>query len=498
MIRPLSKSWSQISRSRAALALVAVSLPLMVLLGWATDHFGAMAAFGFLAIPFGLVLFAAGSRRPFLILVAVILAAFSVDYLVWVLGLPGFVTWIQPLMIGFLFVLALLSTRNRKRLRLSLSPVIGTLCALFAIIMLSAFINGTAPAAALSSLKNYFAYPLLFLAVVLLDLPEESQQRIRNLILGLILVQIPIAILQRYSFLPGAARGSGLEDLSGGTLGVNATGILSLLCLGVAGITLTLIVFDRLRLGYLVTAVLVMAGPIVSEGKVVVFLLPVVVLVVLGLQARYSSTGRISRLFAAVFTAAALLYGIVYLMPILAPSTTLTDLLSSPETLRLYMTRVGGDPLLASFGRFTDLGVTVELLERSTQSLLFGFGPGTMSRTGQAFAADLAFSGYLAKAIGGIQATALLLESGFLGAIAYLTLLLALAGGMLMVPRRALDPSALLQITSFAVALALYLIGLFYTQPWWSPALSVSFWAFAGITWTKVGKLGVRSEGAFT
>jgi hypothetical protein len=334
--------------------------------------------------------------------------------------------------------------------------------------------------------------------VVILDLPKKSQQAILNLILGLILLQVPIAVLQRYGYLFGAARTSGLEDFSGGTLGVNATGILSLLSMGIAGIMLNLMVFDRIRLAYLVTGIFVIVAPSVAEGKVAVLLLPIVVLVVLGLKVQYSSSGRWFRLIAVFLTAGALLSAIMSLMPILAPATSLMDMFSSPAALWLYLTSAGGDFQFAKFGRLTDLSFTVDLLGRSAQSFLFGFGPGAISRTGQAIAAPSTIARYLGLGIGGVQAATVLLEIGFLGAIAYLALLLTMAVGMMRAARMVPDTFTLLRITSFTVALALYLVGLFYTQPWWSASLSVSFWTFAGITWTNARKLDLQRERAIS
>ena len=68
----------------------------------------------------------------------------------------------------------------------------------------------------LASMKNYYIFTLLFLAVVMLDLPEKLQRTTQNLIMGLILFQIPIVILQRSALLPGAAQNIAIEDFSGG------------------------------------------------------------------------------------------------------------------------------------------------------------------------------------------------------------------------------------------------------------------------------------------
>ena len=84
----------------------------------------------------------------------------------------------------------------------------------------------------------------------------------------------------------------------------------------------------------------------------------------------------------------------------------------------------------------------------------------------------------------------MLLETGFLGTVTYLILPIYIASGVLRSPRVIRDPSLVLQVASCVVIAVVFWVGAFYTQPWWSPALSVSFWTFAGLTWTNVRKLG--------
>jgi hypothetical protein len=196
-----------------------------------------------------------------------------------------------------------------------------------------------------------------------------------------------------------------------------------------------------------------------------------------------------------IFIGIALGYSIIYLMAALGISKVLVDWINSPNNLLLYMTTIGGDPLLAKYGRLTDLRVTVVLLERNAQSLLFGFGPGLLARTAQSYVVSSPFFMYLQKGIGGIQVTSILLEVGFLGEITYLFLPLIVAAGIMRAPRLGLDPAMVLQISSYMVVTVLYLVGLFYSQPWWSAALSVSYWTYAGMTWTNARKSDIKHEG---
>lgn len=477
MASSLSRIWISDVAARKAI-LVTAGLAMAIILGSVSGRMGGLAAVGLLA---ALLLVPLVVARPFVLLVALILSAFCCDYLQFVLNLPRFISWLQPAAILFLLILAFAQRSTRQETWSIPWPVAGATVAVLAIILFSMMLNGTDPGVALAGSKNYLAYPLLFLAVVILNLRESERRIIEKTMLGLILMQLPIVILQRYSFLPGAAAAtSGVEDFAGGTLGANTTGILSLLCMGVAGIALALIVFEGARLEYLIVAVLSIIPPCLAEGKIAFFLLPIVVFVVLGLTLFLTSKGSWRRALLMIFVATILVGLVLNLMPLLAPASSLGDLLSSRDALWLYLTQIGGDPVQSKFGRLTDIAASSELISRNLLSFLLGFGPGSLSATGQAFSTGLPFGNYLSKGIGGTQFSATLLETGLLGTIGNLLLPLAVLLPALRFLQVAPDRSSSLRLTSFVVVFVIYILGVLYSQPWWSAALSTCFWVFAG------------------
>jgi len=371
--------------------------------------------------------------------------------------------------------------------------VIAAMLGLMLVVIVSGLVNDMAPMTVLYALKSYVTYAGLFIAVVLIDLTEQQQRVILNLLIALILLQVVAIFGQTFALLPGAAAaGSGTEDSAGGTLGANTTGILSLMSVALAGAMLAYMVFDKIRARYFVIALMVLVAPILAEGKIVVFLLPLIVLFVFGLKlyleprTNWKQTA-IMVLLAATFTAA-----IILVWPLLAPTDNLTILLSSPDALLHYLELLGNDPTLADLGRLSAMQVTLQDISAGMQSLWLGFGSGLLSRTGGDYAVPASLLIDLDRGAGGTQATAMLLETGILGAAAYAVLIATLVPSALSAARRTASRAILSQTTAFLTAWVVYAVGIFYCRLWWSVPLSVSFWIFAAIVWTNVN----RAKGA--
>jgi hypothetical protein len=310
-----------------------------------------------------------------------------------------------------------------------------------------------------------------------------------RILIVLILIQVPVAILQRLAIIPGAAAlGSATADAIGGTLGANGSGILSIVCGMAVAVLLNLFVFDRISLLYLAGAGFLMVPPIIAEGKVALFLPLLAVITILGLQLYIRKNGRWLPVLAAIFLGGALAYAVVFLLPLLSPTASQANFgtLTSLDTLLQYLTRVGGDPRLAVYGRLTDFRITMDVLRVHLTPFLFGFGPGLLTKTGQALNALSQLHPDLNRGLGGTSLTNGLLEIGFVGIGAFwLPLIIVCAKALGVARLKMASPYAFLFSTSYIVALAIYLLSFFYTFPFLSPALSVTFWIFVGLTWSN-------------
>jgi hypothetical protein len=469
------------SRGRAVLALILGGILLSSVLGLLAGYYDTYLVGVVVAV--AVLGFGVAIHRPYLVLVALVLSAFSVDYLQFVLNLPKFVSYVQDLLILILLAFGLGTLMTAEKRRFSLWSILWATILLSLVMTLSALLNGTPLSVAAAGLRYYLKYPILFMAVVILDFPKKQQRLILYLILGLLLAQIPIVILQHLSILPGAAvLGSGSEDAAGGTIGVNTTGILTVFCVGIAGIMLGQFVFDRPRIRYVILAALLMIAPVVAEGKAAIVLLPATIGLIVILKAIYGTAGSWWRITFITLVALGLAWSVMLTMRTFGISSTVADTFSSHNAFLAYLTEAGGDWQFARLGRLGDLSVTMQLLTSSLPSLLLGFGPGTMSGTGLTLGVPAAVAWFAGQGLGEMQITVLLLEVGALGVVAYLLLPAIVATGILRSAHGSADPTLWLRATSLAIASAIYVVGMFYSQPWWSAALSVAFWTFAAFT----------------
>ena len=98
----LTTIWLSHNRTLKTILLIVVISPLVLLAGSIIAHSGYLAAVGILGILFAIFFFIFAARYQYIILFAIILAAFCLDYLRWIFGLPEFVSWFQPMMVGIL------------------------------------------------------------------------------------------------------------------------------------------------------------------------------------------------------------------------------------------------------------------------------------------------------------------------------------------------------------------------------------------------------------
>jgi len=462
-----------------------------VLIGLVSGRLGGVIAVGIVGLLFVIAFIGFTVKRPYVFLLALIVAAFFVNYAQFMLRLPEFATWILPLMCGCFFLLIVFSRREEPRTSRSafLRPVLVAMIVLIVVMALSAVANSTPAMVVLAGLKRYVPYLLVFFAIVILPPTRELQRTVLGLILGLVLIQVPMAILQRYGILPGAGVSTSLDDWAGGTLGTNATGILTMLCAGLAGVMLNLIVFDRVRFRYLAAAAFLMLAPVVSEGKAAILFVPAAVLTIVLLKIVYSRAGRWSSTFGVVALGVGLTFLVIYLMTVLGFGALMTQITGSRDALVRYLTIVGGDPQLARFGRLSELEAAMRFVAGNFKWFLVGLGPGVMSKTGQMGLTSAALVRDIGKGLGSAQASVMLIEFGWMGSTAFLVLHLTVLNGIIKASRKAVSPTVE-YATSFVVVWVVFMLGIGYTQPWLSAPLSMSFWVFAGIVWTNTAGSG--------
>jgi hypothetical protein len=239
-------------------------------------------------------------------------------------------------------------------------------------------VNHEAPGPIINGMRYYLrAIPFFFLPAVV-DYTEEDLNRFMKLILGLSLIQCPIAILQRYTV---AQHNQFSGDPVVGTLMIS--GILSLFLISVLCVMGSLTVRGRVGKIWYACCFLTLVLPMsINETKVTIFLLPLALIVTFSLAAR---PGR--RLAMTLSAVGLLLLGSAIFVPLYNYFNTLhnpnpftvQDFLTNSELFNNYMDRQAGVGTGEEPGRTTALIAPFQQLSHDPIKLTFGLGMGNAS-----------------------------------------------------------------------------------------------------------------------
>jgi len=323
-----------------------------------------------LGAPIGVLLF----LFPRFALVLLALFVYLVDWLaLWVQVVPREFTWFIDLALVILLARYFLFFP-----RLRVRPVSATekwIWGLLVFAIFSAVINHVSTTVMLIGLRVSLKYLLLFIVLYSMDFGEKFNKGFLYFLFAIALVQIPVALVE-FTLVP--AKALGLWDLITGTFGHNNTGILGVYLLGwIAFLVAVMLEKRRVKLGLLFLVVLLAVPPVLGEVKAFFIVLIPFILFMLRREWR-----RQPVLSLAVGVFAFLLFaGVDYILV----ETGYWKAGRNPIT---YITSVGKvierdleGPRGTDFGRFLMMKNAVNFATSSPQTAIFGFGPGTATRS---------------------------------------------------------------------------------------------------------------------
>ncbi|MHC4119203.1 MAG: hypothetical protein ACYSWO_17045 [Planctomycetota bacterium] len=204
-------------------------------------------------------------RLPHVALIAMSLSVMFVESLHFNLGLlPRQVTWIGDAVI--LLIAARAFIFGKAKLGRAQDPFRVPLLLFGAVFLCSTLLNSVSLAVTLVTIRQYFKYIILYLAITGLPLSSRHISQSLRFLFFLILAQVPIVFI---AFLMGV-RG---DYLSGG-LGLGGTAPLGFLCIAAANVFISRYIHGG-RLLDLLKFAAVSAVPAMSEIKFGIIILPV-------------------------------------------------------------------------------------------------------------------------------------------------------------------------------------------------------------------------------
>jgi hypothetical protein len=401
------------------------------------------------------------------------------DFLVKTLGLPPLLRFLPEAMSGIV-VLYVLFAGTRDRFRL-VAPKYWFAFGAMVVVMVCALVNNpTGAGPVLSGMRFHLrAAPLFFLAAVL-PMSDNNIKRQLKCLLALGLVQLPVAIYQRW-IIEQAGRFSG-DDVRGTVMD---SGILSLYLICVVLILTGLLLRKRIRARWYGVLFLVLLFPTtINETKVTVIFLPLGLIATLLLAGEPGKRLKtMGMAVVALLVASALFIPIYNFTQVHNPYKTerdITSFFTDEKRLERYMSsNVGGLGTKKDVRRGDAVIVPLQYLAKDPVKLMFGLGIGAVSpsQLGKNFEGTyyLLFEKFVI-----ISFTTFLLEFGLLGLMVIGVLFWMVFSDTLTVLRR--DDSLVGALAAgWSGVVVIFAIDVFYTTFHEFTSVTYLYWYFSGL-----------------
>jgi hypothetical protein len=416
-----------------------------------------------------------------LFIILIICCVMTSDFIVLTFDLPPLLHFI-PEMLSCVLIVYVFIFGTRDRFQLVAPKYWLVFGALAAVIVCGVVNSGTGSGSIITGMRFYFrALPMFFLPAVMRVTDTQLKTQLK-LLLGLALVQLPIAGYQRW-IIYSEDRYSG-DDVRGTLLD---SGILSMFLISAALVLVGLLLKRRIgKLKFTILFFLMLLPTTINETKVTVIFLPLGLLVTLIAGAE---PGK--RLRNAGLTLIALIgFGAIFI-PVYDMleqhnhyKVKLVDFFTNEQELNKYLmaqgrnrgTGIGGKKLSS---RGDSVMVPIAYLSRDPVDLAFGLGLGNVSPSNL----GKNFEGSYFRLFRSVLVTSFsyfILELGLFGVILISVLYWMIFADTLVVARQ--DPGLVGALAAgWTGIIAIFFLGIIYNVFYQFPSLAYLYWYFAGL-----------------
>lgn len=310
-------------------------------------------------------------RSNFLTLLGIIVIVFFGDWLISLQLLPGQFMWLHEILVVFLFLKAALNSLLKK---IRFSVVGGWVILTFLVVCLASFyMNHSGLVNLALFIRLTLVSYLLFLAVINLDIQEKEMKALLRVILGLIILQLPVAVIKMSVYGQGE-QAIGTYDYHGGTLS-------TALPLIVIGFGMSYFLVHRKSILYIGLVLGAVAFAIIGGKRGFIFFLPLVIIFLSWyLKDNIKYLFKYAVIAGLVFFIA--LYFALSFVPTLSPQRGLKPSLDPSYALAFATDYTTKQQEGLSWGRTsTNINVFKNLYNRGALTFLFGRGPGAAMKS---------------------------------------------------------------------------------------------------------------------
>jgi hypothetical protein len=325
------------------------------------------------------------------LVVILLLAHFSLDWLVLDFHLPSKITWGVEGIIAILAGKALLRMGYEK---VAASKAVRLIFVLLIFSGLSVLVNFVDPMSAMLGFRKWFRYPLMYWALSYTSLHERFAKLAIWLFVALMLLQVPVCAFQKFF---GSASMTSTGDLVVGTLGAFSTHSLGVLC--AVAVCLLIGLYKETkekRLLYLLP--LLFVPPTIAEVKAFYFFAVLVCLYLLKEDILRNPRGAFAwaTSFILLMIGSFALYDSIYTYREKDVFRTyearerepLAEFLLSPQKMLAFETRNrsikargNSERRVPNFGRIETVMLANSAVRAGWSTTVFGYGPGSYTKS---------------------------------------------------------------------------------------------------------------------
>ncbi|MEJ5307228.1 MAG: hypothetical protein WHT27_02875 [candidate division WOR-3 bacterium] len=302
-----------------------------------------------------------------LALMILIFSGYTFNFVVEVYHLPGKIVFLYDLIIYMLFLYSLLNGKKKiNRIEILFMFYI-------VFLLISTALGRESLPLKLKGLIMYIRYPVLFIALMRLNIKTESYKNLIKFIIFMSFLQVPTSIFQ---FLNGNR-----PDWCGGFLARYGSGINAVLMASMFLIILGMMIVDRIRLKYLLYSAFFMIPLVLSSARAgfIFFGISIIFMFLIYMfHVKYTSVYSIFFTIVGIVLIFLIFYvTLIYIVPIFEPDTAKTlQTISSTENIKKDMV---GTYTEGKLRRLSNLLFAYQYLTRDILTLTFGNGPGTVA-----------------------------------------------------------------------------------------------------------------------
>ncbi|MFU8814054.1 MAG: hypothetical protein ACNA7W_01835 [Pseudomonadales bacterium] len=425
-----------------------------------------------------------------LILILLFLSIFSLDYLSRIAGLIHPAISLAPDALSVIATILVLGRLVRtKRFDVNVKYLVFFL--LFAIHLVNgAIINDAAAGGLVAGLRVYLKFLPFFFVPIVYEFSDREMKGLMLLLLGVLILQLPISVLQRWVLFPDKATG----DVVRGSVETGA--FLSIILVCAISVLFALYLKKMIRawtFGWLF--LLLFLPTTLNETKGTIILFPFALGVpVLLMEGRKRFQGAV--LVAAIGAVALGLFSFLYQytqVKFVGQDDTITDFFE-PDRFQHYMAprTAGIETMEERYGRVDVVVAAFEEISKDPVTLLVGFGMGSVTPSPiphlSAYRPE-----FVERGITETSAPYILLETGVLGALLWLVFFTMLFRDSQALSRRDGLVGAL--ALGWLGVLPVIVVALFYKAIIPVNAIMYLFWFYCGHVAASHYRAGLAASG---